>query len=380
MKRSLPITVITGFLGAGKTSVLHHYLSEMAAGPIALIVEQTASIPLDVRQLRGLAGALSRPRDQILELPEEGQAAWLRGHLGALIHEQAVERVLMESSSLAPANELILLLKELIQEPELADGMTLSPIICVVDAFDFFHSMVLGKTSSLVSLLADLKTAQVESAGLIVLNKCDLISEKERDACVERLCCINPSARWLETVHGAVPIEGWKLPPVGNSVTADQRRMSTDAGEPSAIDQFVFSSPRPLHPERFWKWFQADHPGMLRAKGVFWLATRNLLVGGLSRTTLQNSCGPAGIWWAALPREEWSQDEASLRAMQETWSEPYGDRRQELILFGNPESLKSARQYLEDCLLNDEEFARSPVQWLKMSDPFPAWDLADGQG
>ena len=62
--------------------------------------------------------------------------------------------------------------------------------------------------------------------------------------------------------------------------------------------------------------------------------------GGISRTRWENSCGAAGIWWAALPREEWPEDTAALMKMQETWREPYGDRRQELVLIGDTASAR----------------------------------------
>ena len=94
-------------------------------------------------------------------------------------------------------------------------------------------------------------------------------------------------------------------------------------------------------------------------KGLVWLATRNLLVGGVSRTAWQNGCGAAGVWWAALPREEWPSDPETLLEMQENWREPYGDRRQELVLIGRRGPTSDAARKLNLCLLSDAEFAQS---------------------
>ena len=373
MRRPLPITIVTGFLGAGKTSVLHHFLSEMAAEPVVFFVEANGPLNLDARQLRGLSGAMSRPRDQILDLDSDPKVSLLP-QLGRMAEEGVVSEVVIEISGLETPFLPAGLLTELA-----ADQLELRQVICVVDALEYFHEVVMPGSTTGRSVSGSLQVAQVESADLIVLNKCDLVAERERNRCVESLCEINPAARWLETTHGGLPREAWKL-------TAPRKPLKPSAPKKTGfslgrdgLQNLIFVRYRPFHPERFWQWFQAEHPGLPRVKGIFWLATRNLLVGGLSRTARQSSCGAAGVWWAALPREEWPQDEPSLQAMHETWSEPYGDRRQELALIGNPEAVKAAEADLEKCLLTNEEFSRPPEQWKEMPDPFPGWDLAQDQ-
>ena len=65
--------------------------------------------------------------------------------------------------------------------------------------------------------------------------------------------------------------------------------------------------------------------------------------------------------------------------MQETWREPYGDRRQELVLIGSEAQLAEAtRRQLDACLLTDEEYAQPFKDWSAFSDPFPAWDVEEG--
>lgn len=65
--------------------------------------------------------------------------------------------------------------------------------------------------------------------------------------------------------------------------------------------------------------------------------------------------------------------------MQETWREPYGDRRQELVLIGDSTEVSNTlRQQLDACLLNAEEFGRPVNEWRNFPDPFPEWDLEDG--
>jgi G3E family GTPase len=142
----------------------------------------------------------------------------------------------------------------------------------------------------------------------------------------------------------------------------------------------LYRAYRPFHPGRFWDWYEAEHSGLLRVKGLIWLATRNLLVGGVSRTRWQNSCGAAGIWWAALPREDWPEEPEALMRMQETWREPYGDRRQELVLLGDAALLSGLSRSLDACLLTAEEYARPVAEWGTFPDPFPIWDVDGEEG
>jgi G3E family GTPase len=211
-----------------------------------------------------------------------------------------------------------------------------------------------------------------------VLNKCDLVSDAERTACLERLHEFNPAASIVETAFGEVPPEIWN-----RRATSPPPELGTREAAPKTetahadLASLLYRAYRPFHPERFWDWFNAEHSGLLRVKGLVWLATRNLLVGGVSRTRWQNSCGGAGIWWAALPQEEWPQEPAALARLRETWREPYGDRRQELVLLGDAAGLSALARQLDGCLLNDAEFARPPREWLSLPDPFPAWDVGE---
>ncbi|HEY0256390.1 MAG TPA: GTP-binding protein, partial [Candidatus Methylacidiphilales bacterium] len=227
---------------------------------------------------------------------------------------------------------------------------------------------------------------QIEGASLLILNKCDLVGDAEREACVRLLLSMNSGAQITETAYGEVPAKISSRPgtlqELGLALEAQSKpklddRVEVPAAKETSLDCTLYRAYRPFHPERFWKWFNAGHPGLLRVKGLVWLATRNLLVGGISRTRWQNACGSAGIWWAALPREEWPEEPGALARMQETWREPYGDRRQEMVLIGNAAQLASVIQRLNGCLLSAEEYARPVGEWTTWPDPFPAWDLEE---
>jgi G3E family GTPase len=392
MNRRLPVTLVGGFLGAGKTSLLHHFITEHQGGHLAVLVENPGALNLDAKALVGLCGAMRRTHDTVLEIPngdDETQVAWITARLRELSLTGRFERVLIEVGGTTNAARLARHFGLLPGEPEtFSPWAELYQSVGVVDALDFYRTIVAPSSAGSSDGLPGFQQAQVEGASLLVLNKCDLVSDAERTACTRRLRAINPDAAIIETDYGEVPREIWARPgslqELGLSVER-RRRPGPDDGltdleqAQPALASALYRVHRPFHPGRFWDWFNADHPGLLRVKGLIWLATRNLLVGGVSRTRWQNSCGTAGIWWAALPREEWPEEPEVLLRMQEAWREPYGDRRQELILIGDAKQLSSAtRRQLDACLLTDEEYELPLKDWAALPDPFPAWDVEDG--
>jgi len=77
-----------------------------------------------------------------------------------------------------------------------------------------------------------------------------------------------------------------------------------------------------------------EWPGVIRAKGFFWLSSRPDFVGEISQAGAFVKHKEIGRWWASVPESEWPDREAVEDAIGQYWTDSYGDRRQEIVFIG----------------------------------------------
>ena len=80
------------------------------------------------------------------------------------------------------------------------------------------------------------------------------------------------------------------------------------------------------------------------------------------------------MFWMAVPKENWPDDEEYLATIRKQWVEPFGDMRQELVFIGQNLKQDEVIRALDDCLLTEEELLRGRSYWETLNDPFPAWE------
>ena len=144
--------------------------------------------------------------------------------------------------------------------------------------------------------------------------------------------------------------------------------------EEYGISSFVYRARRPFHPARFKAFLERTWPGLIRAKGLFWLATRPQWVGDMSLAGAICRTGGMGFWWAAVPREGWPEHPEWRKLLRQNWMPGWGDRRQELVFIGKGMDEAAIRKALEGCLVGPTEGAVfDPATYRALADPFPAW-------
>ena len=233
--------------------------------------------------------------------------------------------------------------------------------------------------------MVDLLVDQVEFADVILLNKCDLADAATVERVEGAVRKLNPRARIIRGERGRVPLSD-----VLATGRFDFEQAAKSPGwmkvmrgeETSEVDEygfssFVFAARRPFHPLRFWQVIQREWTGVVRSKGFFWLATRPRFVGLWSQAGGACEYRAGGVWWAAVPRAEWPVDEDIEKDIHRNWREPFGDRRQEIVIIGQNLDRAALTSMLKWALLTDKEMAAGQDRWMRFKDPFAAWKTVE---
>lgn len=394
--KKLPVTVLSGFLGAGKTTVLSHILNNRQGKKVAVIVNDMSEINIDAAMVQSEV-SLSHQEEKLVEMSNGCICCTLREDLLLVVNKLAkdgrFDYLVIESTGISeplPVAETFTFADE--NGVSLSDVATLDTMVTVVDAVNFLKDYNSAKNlqDTNESLgeedernVSDLLVDQVEFADVLLISKTDLVSNADIERLTAILKALNTHARIVPISLGNVNIND-----VLNTGLFDFERAQLAPGwlkemrgehvpetEEYGIGSFSYVARRPFHPEKFYQFLHNTQAfgKLIRSKGFFWLASRPEFAGQWSQAGGVAHYGFAGMFWKSIPKENWPTDEAYLESIQKNWVEPFGDMRQELVFIGQGLNKEAMTRTLDECLLSEDELLQGRAYWATLNDPFPEW-------
>jgi G3E family GTPase len=381
-QKNLPVTVISGFLGSGKTSLLQHILLNGENKKIAVIVNDLAQINIDANLLKLKGGEILQQDATMIEISNGCICCTLRGDLLEAVEKIATsssfDYLVIESSGISeplPVAQTFSFVDE--NGKSLSDAAYIDSMVTVVDVSTFweqYHTnqslndigQSLGEDDErkIINLLVD----QIEFADIILLNKTDLITRDEAKKITQLIKKLNPTARLHETTKSTIALTEildtnlFNLEKAENSagwLAELMQEKHTPETQEYGIGSFVYTARKPFDKQKFYATLENGEFGkILRAKGLYWLSESPDSIFEYSQAGRNIELDrPIGVWWCVAPLEYWPTEQKHIDAIEKLYVNDEGnlldtgDRRQELVFIGQDLPADRIKQAFDACLI-----------------------------
>lgn len=406
MNKIVPITLLTGYLGAGKTTLINHILTNQQGYKVAVIVNDIGEVNIDARLIQK-GGVVTEKDDSLVALSNGCICCTLKVDLMQqivdIIKLNTFDYILIEASGICepiPIAQTITVLSESTQEYGLPKICRLDNVVSVVDsvrlATEFGCGDNLVNTENIDEEdIENLIIQQIEFCNIIILNKVDSISKEELAKVKAIIRKLQPKAEIIEANYGVVPVEK-----VLNTNLFNFEEAATSAGwleelnkdveeehfeeheheeddedehhheeehkehhhhhhhhhdhesetEEYGISSFVYYRRRPFNRQKFEEFADELPRNIIRCKGLVWFKDEPEMSYIFEQAGRQVYLSEGGEWFAVSSKDELEQILELNPDIKKDWDDTYGDRMIKLVFIGQDMDKDEIFNKLDDCL------------------------------
>lgn len=369
----IPITVLTGYLGAGKTTLINHVLNNQEGYKVAVIVNDIGEVNIDA-DLIGNGGLVKEEDSSLVPLQNGCICCTLKVDLMQqivdIVKTKKFDYILIEASGVCeplPIAQTITVLSEQTQSYGLPKICRLDNVVTVVDSLRLRDEFNCGDSLVKEEIededIENLLIQQIEFCNKIILNKVDDISEDELNKVKTIIRRLQPKAEIIETNYGKVDVSkilntnsfnfeeasmsaGW----IEELNRTDNEEEEEGETEEYGIGTFVYYRREPFSRTKFDNFAVKFPENIIRCKGVLWFSdeSESSYVFEQSGKQVQAYC--AGEWVASFSKEEQEEIIAQNPDVLSSWDPKYGDRVIKLVFIGQKMDKEGIIAKLDECL------------------------------
>lgn len=406
-RKIVPITLLTGYLGSGKTTLINHVLNNQKGFKVAVIVNDIGEVNIDADLIQ--KGGIVNEKDANLVPLSNGCICCtlkvdLMKQIVELVATGNFDYILIEASGVCepiPIAQTLTVLSEQSDQFGIPKITRLDNVVTVVDALRLATEFNCGNDFEKEDLededIENLLIQQIEFCNTIILNKVNEVTEEQLEEVKVIIKKLQPKAKLIETNFSKVSVEeilntnqfnfeeasmfaGWinelneddehehehdeedcdcdhdhnhNHECEGEDCKCHHHHHNHGEGETEeyGISSFVYTKRTPLDRTKFEEYINNLPKTIIRAKGLAWFSNDEDMAYVFEQAGKQVQIYESGEWIASFPKYEIDQILNQNPEILKTWDEKCGDRVVKLVFIGRKMNKEEIIKKLDDCLI-----------------------------
>jgi G3E family GTPase len=404
-KNNIPVLLLTGYLGSGKTTLVNRILSNRRGIKFAVIVNDIGEVNIDADLIQK-GGVVGKKDDSLVALQNGCICCTLKMDLVEQLSDIArtgkFDYIVIEASGIcepAPIAQTICSIPQLGPKYVTEHMPVLDCIVTVVDALRMQSEFACGDALKKENIddedLENLVIQQIEFCNIVVLNKVSEVKPEELDRIRKIVRALQPKAEIIECDWGDVDFDkilhtgmfdfekvatsaAWIDAIEGDGKAEEEADHDDDDDDDDDDDHdheehehhhhhhhdheggeveeynigtFVYYRRPALDINLFDRLVAKNWPkGIIRAKGICWFADEPDKCYVFEQAGVQKSLKDAGYWYATMPEDKLKAMLASEPGLRRDWDETYGDRMVKIVFIGQNLDKKAIAEAMDKCL------------------------------